>query len=77
MKKAQVFETVSKNPLFQDKVLFIDLDAEKHMEISQAFNLRSVPTILFIQNGQILAEHKGALTVNDLVTKIKTCFGIK
>ncbi len=53
----------------KDQVSFYKVNTEEHPALGQAFNIRSLPTMLFIHDGQILDVHVGALNEDALSKK--------
>ncbi|CAI4399278.1 CIH_HP2_G0015650.mRNA.1.CDS.1 [Saccharomyces cerevisiae] len=56
---SQVLEAVSEK-VRQEDVRFLSIDADKHPEISDLFEIAAVPYFVFIQNGTIVKEISGA-----------------
>ena len=53
-------------------ILFMSLDAEDEAELSSHFKIRSVPTLLFFRNGQMVDKSVGVISEENLITKIQT-----
>lgn len=54
-----VFKTLSEEPNQKD-VEFLSIDADKHSEITELFNVSSVPFFVLVKDGSILQEVSGA-----------------
>ena len=66
---APVFSEVSEE--FADKVKFLRINLSSASNLSKELQIHSVPTLLFIQNGEIISKHVGLITKSDLIAKIK------
>ena len=63
------FEEAAKR--FADEpVAFYKLNTEAHGDLSRAFNVRALPTLLFIHNGEILDAHIGMIQYQGLSKKV-------
>ena len=56
---------------YADKVQIGKLNVDENPEVSMKFGVRSIPTILFIKNGEVVHKHVGATTKQVLVQKIE------
>lgn len=56
---------------FQGKALVGKVDIEANKEIAAQYNIRSIPTILFIKNGQVVDKQVGAASKDVLRKKIE------
>lgn len=58
------------------QLVIIKIDIEKFPQLSQRYNVRSVPTLVFIKNGTEVVSHRivGAIDQKKLVVKIKEIF---
>lgn len=54
-----------------DKVRILKLDVEKNEKLSADYQIRSVPTMLLIKNGQVLWRHSGTKSLQELSTLIE------
>lgn len=68
-----IFEELSKE--LGDKYLFAELNVDDAREIAIQYGISSVPTFIFMQNGEIKAKETGAMSKEDFVDKIKEIFG--
>lgn len=68
---APIFHHVSTNPDFRD-IEFIEYDVDDEEELSAKYNIRSIPTTLFInENNEVCKKISGAIGEEDLLTLIK------
>ena len=59
-----IFEAVSES--FKDKVKFVKMDIDGAPEISNKYNIQSVPTFLVIKDGQEVARKTGVMSKSDM-----------
>lgn len=52
-------------------VRIIKIDVDKNQHVSQAFKIRSVPTLMLFKNGKTLWRHAGGLDLKSLEDKVK------
>ncbi len=64
-----IVEELSKE--YDGKVLVGKVDVDTNPEISMKYGIRSIPTILFLKNGQVVDKHIGATTKQVLASKIE------
>lgn len=74
------------NPTFQEAaeyyaknniaVKFCKVNIDENPNIAQKYSIRSIPTLLFIKNQQILHTRTGFCDVATLKTEINTHFGV-
>jgi len=57
---APAFEALS-NELAEEPIRFVRINTAAQARLAQPFNIQSVPTLLFVHNGQILDVRVGAL----------------
>jgi thioredoxin len=76
MARANIFEKASEDPALCDKVLFVEIDAQEHYTLSKAFDIHSVPTIIFLKEKAIVDQHTGFLSTNALKDKIIAIFAL-
>ena len=57
---APAFEAVAKE-LLDEPIRFIRINTAAQAQLAQPFNIHSVPTLLFVNNGEILDVRVGAL----------------
>lgn len=66
---APIIEELAKE--YEGKVTIGKCDIDDSPELCEQFGIRSVPTILFIKNGQVVDKHVGAATKSTFVQKIE------
>lgn len=64
-----IVEELSKE--YTGKVLVGKVDVDSNPEISMKYGIRSIPTILFLKNGEVVEKHVGATTKQVLANKIE------
>lgn len=55
----------------QDNIEYLEIDIDDKPQIAAAFHIRSVPSLLLFQNGEILWRHTGLILHKELVVQIK------
>jgi thioredoxin 1 len=65
---APAFDAVS-NELAEEPIRFIRINTATQAQLAQPFNIHSVPTLLFVVNGEILDVRVGALSGPALAKK--------
>jgi len=68
-----IFEELEKE--LKDKYTFAKLNVDDARDISIQYGVTSVPTFIFIKNGQVLGKETGYIAKEDLKAKIETIFG--
>jgi thioredoxin 1 len=58
----------------QKQYTFLKLDVDAASEVATRFKIRSVPTILFIQNGVVLSTKVGFMNKQTLKSEIEKAF---
>lgn len=66
---APIFEELEKE--FSSKCKFLKLNVDEAREISIQYGITSVPTFVFIKNGEIKHKETGYMNKNDLRSKIE------
>jgi len=66
---APVFEQLSKEVANQFKLVKINIDEERDLAIK--YNVSSIPTFLFLKNGQLVAKETGNMSKESLLGKIR------
>lgn len=64
-----IIEELSKE--YNGKVLVGKLDVDQNPEVSMKYQIRSIPTILILKNGEVVHKHIGVTTKQALVSKIE------
>ncbi|HMO38708.1 MAG TPA: thioredoxin [Saprospiraceae bacterium] len=57
---------------YDGKVLVGKVDVDTNPEISMKYGIRSIPTILFLKNGEVVDKHVGATSKQVLANKIES-----
>ncbi len=68
-----IFEEIEKE--LKDKYTFAKLNVDDARDISIQYGVTSVPTFIFIKNGQVLGKETGYIAKEDLKAKIEVVFG--
>jgi len=55
---------------YDGKALIGKVDVDSNMQISMKYSIRSIPTILFIKNGEVVDKQVGATSKQVLAAKI-------
>lgn len=63
-----IIDEVSKE--YKDKVVIGKVDVDNNDEAATKYNIRNIPTILFIKNGEIVDKVVGVISKKPLVEKI-------
>jgi thioredoxin 1 len=66
---APVIEELAKE--YDGKVKVGKLDVDHNPEVSYKYNIRSIPTILVLKNGEVVDRHVGTTTKKVLADKIE------
>ena len=69
---APQFETAAKQ---LPDVLFAKVDTEQSPRISEAYAIRSIPTVILFHHGKAITKQAGAMAANDLIQWIHTNLG--
>lgn len=64
-----IVEELSKE--YDGKVFVGKVDVDSNPEVSMKYGIRSIPTILFLKNGEVVDKHVGATTKQVLANKIE------
>ncbi len=56
---------------YDGKALIGKVNVDLHPEVSMKYNVRSIPTILFIKDGEVVHKHVGTATKQALTEKIE------
>ncbi|CRK61463.1 Thioredoxin [Alloactinosynnema sp. L-07] len=68
---APTFESASDK---HDDIVFAKVDTEAQQQLAQAFDIRSIPTLMAVREGVVLYAQPGALppaALEDLITQVK------
>ncbi|MEM9887865.1 MAG: thioredoxin [Bacteroidota bacterium] len=55
---------------YEGKALIGKVDVDNNLQISQKYGIRSIPTILYIKNGEVVDKHVGLTTKQKLSEKL-------
>jgi thioredoxin 1 len=58
------------------KVTIGKLNVDENPQTASRYSINSIPSLLFIRNGQVIDQHTGLLAEKPLSDKIKRVFGI-
>ncbi len=56
---------------YEGKALIGKVDVDENSELSQKYQVRSIPTILIIKDGEVVDKHVGVATKQALIDKIE------
>jgi thioredoxin 1 len=65
---APVVEELSHD--YEGKVLVTKVDVDSNPNTAMQFGIRSIPTILFVKNGEVVDKHVGAAPKSSLAAKV-------
>ncbi len=57
---APIIEELAKE--YEGKAVIGKVDVDQNQEIAMTYNIRSIPTLLFIKNGEVVDKHVGSTT---------------
>ncbi len=66
---APIIEELAKD--YEGKAVIGKLDVDQNPEVAMKYNIRSIPTILVIKNGEVVDQHVGTTTKKNLADKIE------
>ncbi len=66
---APIIEELAKD--FEGKAVIGKLDVDQNPEVAMKYNIRSIPTILVIKDGEVVDQHVGTTTKKNLADKIE------
>ena len=64
-----VIDDLSKD--FDGRALIGKVNVDHNPEVSSKYNVRSIPTILFLKNGEVVDKHVGTATKDTLAKKLE------
>ncbi len=70
---APVLEELAKE--YDGKLKIAKVDVDQNQQVAGSFNIRSIPTLLFFKNGQVVKQLIGAHPKTKLVTEIQEVIG--
>lgn len=56
---------------YSDKAIVGKVNVDQNSSVSAQFNVRSIPTVLFIKNGEVVDKSVGAVAKNVLTQKLE------
>ncbi|MCB0665146.1 MAG: thioredoxin [Saprospiraceae bacterium] len=65
-----IIEDLSKE--YDGKALIGKVNVDEHPEVSFKYQIRSIPTILFLKDGEVVAKHVGTATKQALTDMIES-----
>lgn len=66
---APIIEELAKD--YDGKAVIGKLDVDQNPEVAMKYNIRSIPTILVLKNGEVVDQHVGTTTKKNLADKIE------
>ncbi|OWY21795.1 thioredoxin [Sphingobacteriales bacterium UPWRP_1] len=66
---APIIDDLSKE--YDGKIVVGKVDVDTNMEVSMMYNVRNIPTVLFIKNGKVVDKQVGAASKSVYESKIK------
>lgn len=70
---APIFDQLAKEMSAQYKLVKVNIDEERDLAIK--YNVSSIPTLLFLKNGNMVAKETGYMNKEGLVNKIASHLG--
>lgn len=70
---APVLDELAKE--YEGKIKIAKVDVDQNQQVAGNFNIRSIPTLLFFKNGQVVKQLVGAHPKTKLVTEIQEVIG--
>lgn len=59
----------------QGRYQFVKVNIDDDREIAVRYGVSSIPTFLFVKNGNVMAKETGSMSKESLLTKIKNSLG--
>lgn len=69
-----ILENISS--LYNRKIKIFSINVENNQIITNKFSIRSIPSLLFFHNGNLISKHSGFLSKDQIEKLIKSNFGI-
>jgi thioredoxin 1 len=60
---------------YENEVIFGQIDVDSHQKVVTRYGIRSIPTLLFFKNGEIVHQIVGVTSKNSLVSKVEELIG--
>jgi thioredoxin 1 len=70
---APVLDELAKE--YEGKIKIAKVDVDQNQQVAGSFNIRSIPTLLFFKNGQVVKQLIGAHPKAKLVSEIQEVIG--
>ncbi|MEX0940171.1 MAG: thioredoxin [Candidatus Babeliales bacterium] len=68
-----IFEELEKE--YGDKYKFVKLNVDESRELAVQYGVTSIPTFVFLKNGEVQGKETGYIAKEDLLEKIKDLLG--
>jgi len=59
---------------YSDKYAFYKVNVDEFLDIAKEYGVTSVPTFIFIKNGEVKNKHHGYITREDIIEKLLESF---
>ena len=56
-----------------DDIRILKVDVDKNEALSMQYRIQSVPTLMLFKKGEMLWRQSGAMSLNDLIRKFRSC----
>lgn len=56
---------------YEGKVLVGKVDVDQHQNVSHKYNIRSIPTILILKDGEVFHKHVGTISKDALAKEVE------
>lgn len=60
---------------YAGKLLIAEVNTDEETEHAAAYQVQSIPTLLFIKNGEVLDRHTGSISASALREKVNNLLG--
>ena len=61
-------------PQFKNEYAFYKANMDELLELGREYDAKSVPTLLFIKDGEVKQRHTGFITKAEIIEKLKESF---
>lgn len=72
---APVFSQISDDPSL-NSIIFTEVNIEQMREITNAYSIQSIPSIIYVKNGQIIARETGGKSASRFKSLLKNYFSL-
>ena len=55
---------------YENKIIIGKVNIDENDELTSEFGIRSIPTLLFFKNGEVVGKHVGAASKSEIETKL-------